>query len=116
MKTKFTYICFGILEVCENARITQTAPKLRIRISEYQKMVKLYFLGYPDSHKDQARRKKGFYSYLIIIKLGGKKVLFLFNYQLFLFNIFKILRFQRSTQNVIKMLKMLKTLKLPLKV
>ena len=60
VKTEFLYIVTGILKVCENAKISYMQLQKVELGSQNVKKVKLYFLMYPDSHKDAARQKKMF--------------------------------------------------------
>ena len=52
------YIVTGILKVFENAKISHMQLQKVELGSKNVKKVKLYFLMYPDSHKDAARQKK----------------------------------------------------------
>ena len=48
------YIVTGILKVCENAKICHMQLQKVELGSQNVKKVKVYFLMYPDSHKDAA--------------------------------------------------------------
>ena len=49
MKTKFTYIRTGILEVCENARISCTQVQ-KVELESHNAKKRLYLINYPDSN------------------------------------------------------------------
>ena len=69
------YIVIGILKVCENAKISlMQLQKVQLG-SQNVKKVKLYFLMYPDSHKDAAKEKNSFNILTFCVTSDQRKML-----------------------------------------